>query len=159
MPPSDACMYCSHPEESGRGFGEAWHLLFLANASMCKSIWNLWPELESFLAAVLTILLRPREYEWLGAKREQPKSEALIIKDYTADTHTHPASQQRWKMHPLPHVNVAAITCFLYSSGWKSYARSICCFFLKRNAIICNHKWKRHRRVVRIWPLCRSGKN
>lgn len=31
MPPSAACMYCSHPQESGRGFWEAWHLLFLAN--------------------------------------------------------------------------------------------------------------------------------
>lgn len=36
MPPSDACMYCSHPEESRRGFGEAWHLLFLADTSTCK---------------------------------------------------------------------------------------------------------------------------
>lgn len=33
MPPSDACMYCSQPEESRRGFEEAWHLLFLATTS------------------------------------------------------------------------------------------------------------------------------
>lgn len=36
MPPSDACMYCSHPEDSRTGFGEAWHLLFLANTSTFK---------------------------------------------------------------------------------------------------------------------------
>lgn len=46
MPPSDACTYCSHPEESRRGFGEAWHLLFLANASTfkdsLKSLSGLW---------------------------------------------------------------------------------------------------------------------
>lgn len=90
-----------------------------------KTVWSLCLGFGTFHVAALA---SPQEAQriWvtLCLKGATQTCSTNYERIYSRHPLSHPTFQQWWKTCLLPHPYMAAITCFLYGTSWKSYAAS-----------------------------------
>lgn len=133
MPPSDACMYCSYPwrelERLPRGLAFAISGQYFHMQKSLKSH----PGFETFLTAAVALPCKAQKI--CVTSRQEGTAQLRGTNNqriYSTHPHPHRSFQQRWKMHPVPYLNMLSITWFLDCTALKSSACSVCCFLTKQ---------------------------